>query len=73
MCSIRNNLPQIKCGAHIINLDEYELIETHWIVLYVNAKNVTYLDSFGVKDISIKLNTKLNSNNLDNLLEIKIL
>ena len=35
-------------GAYIINLDEYESIETYWIVLYVNAKNVTYFDSFEV-------------------------
>ena len=26
----------------MINLDEYESIETHWIALYVNAENVTY-------------------------------
>ena len=34
----RNNLPKIKDGAYIINLD-----------LYVNARNVTYFDSFGVE------------------------
>ena len=37
-----------KDGAYIINLGEYESIGTHWITLYVNAKNVTYFDSFGV-------------------------
>ena len=37
----RNNLPKIKDGAYIIYLDEYEPIRTHWIALYVNAKNVT--------------------------------
>ena len=47
----RNNLSKIKNGAYIINLDEYEPIETHWIALYVNAKNVTYYDSFGVAHI----------------------
>ena len=26
-----NNLPEINDGAYIINLDEYELIGTHWI------------------------------------------
>ena len=45
------NLPKIKGGSYIINLDEYESIETHWIALYVNAKNVTYFDSFGVERI----------------------
>ena len=34
--------------AYIINL---ESIGTHWIALYVNAKNVTHFDSFGVEHI----------------------
>ena len=42
----RNNLSEIKYGTYIINLDEYESIGTHRIALYVNAKNVTYFDSF---------------------------
>ena len=47
----RKNLSKIKDGECIINLDKYESIETHWIVLYVNDNNVTYCDSFGVKPI----------------------
>ena len=47
----RNNLSKIKGGAYIINLDEYELIGTHWIALYANAKNLTYFDSFEVEHI----------------------
>ena len=47
----RNNLPKIKDGAYVINLDEYKSIGTHWIALYVNAENVTYFDSFGVEHI----------------------
>ena len=47
----RNNLSKIKDGEYIINLDEYESIGTNWIALYVNAKNVTYFDSFGVEHI----------------------
>ena len=38
-------------GAYVINLDDYESIGTHWIALYVNAKNVTYFDTLGVKHI----------------------
>ena len=38
-------------GAYVINLDDYESIGTHWIALYVNAKNVTYFDSLWVKHI----------------------
>ena len=44
----RNSLSKIKVGAYIINLDEYKSKGTHWIVLYVNAENATYFDSFGV-------------------------
>ena len=44
----RNNLPKIK---DVINLDEYQSIRTHWIVLYVNGENATYSDSFGVEHV----------------------
>ena len=47
----RNNLSKIKDGTYIINLDEYELIGTHWIDLDVNDNNVTYFDSFGVENV----------------------
>ena len=50
VCS-RNNLPTIKDGGYIINLDEYESTGTHWIALSVNGDNVTYFDSFGVEHI----------------------
>ena len=47
----------IRAVAYIINLDVYELIETHWIAFYVNddngsaSYNATYFDSFGVEYI----------------------
>ena len=43
-----NNLPKIKDGVYVRNLDEYESLGTHWITLYVNGDNVTYFDSVGV-------------------------
>ena len=46
----RDNLPKIvKNGAYVIDLDEYSDIGTHWVLLYVNKKTVTYFDSFGVE------------------------
>ena len=45
----RNNLPKIKDGAYIINLDEYKSIGTHWISLYMNVENVTHFDIFGAE------------------------
>ena len=47
----RNNLPKIKDGAYVINLDDYESVGPHWIALYVNSKIVTYFDSVRVKHI----------------------
>ena len=35
----------------MISLHDYKSIGTHWIALYVNAKTVTYFDSFGVEHI----------------------
>ena len=31
----KNNLPKIKYGAYVINLDEYKSVGTHWIALCV--------------------------------------
>ena len=37
--------------AYAINLAEYKSIGTHWIPLYVNPKNVTYFEIFGVEHV----------------------
>ena len=47
----RSNLSAIKNRAYITNFDEYESTWTHWIVLFVNAENITYFGSFGVEHI----------------------
>ena len=47
----RDNLPKIKDGAYVINLDEYSDIGTHWVTLYINNNDATYFDSFGVEHI----------------------
>ena len=46
----RENLPKIKDGTFVINLDEYSDIGTHWVALNVQ-NNVTYFGSFGVEHI----------------------
>ena len=56
----RDNLPKIKNGAYVINLDEYSDIETHWVSLYVQNNNITYFDSFGVKHIPKEIITFIN-------------
>ena len=46
-----NNLSKINDGAYIINIDEYDLIGTHWMALNVNSENITYFDHFGAENI----------------------
>ena len=46
-----SSINKIKNGTYVINLDEYRDIGTHWVVLYVNNKTVTYFGSFGVERI----------------------
>ena len=61
----RDNLYyKIKDGAHVINLDEYSDIGTHWIALYVNNKTVTYLDSSGVEHIPKEIKKFINNKNI---------
>ena len=47
----KNNLPKTKDEASVINLDENESIETHWIALHVNNNDITY---FRVENIPKK-------------------
>ena len=54
-----DNLPKIKDGAYVINLDEYSDIGTHWVALYVH-NNVIYFDSFGVEHIPKEIKTSIN-------------
>ena len=60
----RGNLPKVKDGAYVINLDEDSDIGTHWVALYVggaspkdiNNNDVTYFDFFGVEHIPKEIN-----------------
>ena len=52
----RNNLPKIKKGVYVINLDEYENTGTHWIALFVKTNEVIYFDSVGIEHIPKEFN-----------------
>ena len=60
----RDNLPKIKDGAYVINLDEYSDIGIHWVALYVQNNAVTYFDSLGVEHILKKIRTFIGNKNL---------
>ena len=48
----RDNLPnKIIEGGHVINLDEYADIGTHWIALFSKKNEIVYFDSFGVEHV----------------------
>ena len=40
------------------------MIGTHWIVLHVNVKNVTYFDSFGVEQIPKEIRKFIEKKNI---------
>ena len=60
----RNNLPKIKDGAYIINLDEYKSIGAHWVTLYANSNNIVYFDSFGVEHIPKEIKKFIRNKNI---------
>ena len=59
----RNDLPKVKDGAYIINLDQYKAIETHWIGLYANHI-VTYFESFEVEHILKEIKKIIDNKNI---------
>ena len=60
----RGNLPRIRDGAYVINLDEYSDIGTHWIVLHVQNNDVTYFDNCGVEHIPEEIKTFIGNKNI---------
>ena len=54
----------MKDGAYVINLDGYESIRTHWIVLYANGNNIIYFDRFGVEVIPEEINNLIRNKNI---------
>ena len=68
----RNNLPKIKDGAYVTNLDKYESIRTHWIVFYTNGNNIIYFDSFGAEHIPKEIEkSRANKNIITNIYRMK--
>ena len=63
----------MKDGAYVINFDEYESIGAHWIALYVNANDILYFDSFGVKHIPKEIKKFIgNKNIITNMYRIQV-
>ena len=60
----RDNLPKMKDGSYVINLDEYSGVGTHWIALYVRNTDVTHSNTFGVEHILKEIRTFINNKNI---------
>ena len=61
----RDNLPKtIKNRTHVINLDEYEDVGTHWTALYGKNNGVIYLDSFGVEHVPKEIKKFIENKNI---------
>ena len=60
----RNNLSKVKDGTYLISLDKGESVGPHWITLCVNAKHLTYFDSFGVEHIPKEIKKFIGNKNV---------
>ena len=64
----RNNLPRIKDGTYIINLDNKNSKGTHKVSLFTDRNTVVNFDSFGIKyiplDVVNKFKHKLITHNI---------
>ena len=49
---------------HVINLDEYEDVGTHWIALYVKDNEITYFDSFSVEHVPKEIKEFIEHKNI---------
>ena len=60
----RDNLPKIKGGVFVINLDKYSNIGTPWVALYVRNNDIAYFDSFGVEHIPEETKAFIGNKNI---------
>ena len=60
----RDNLPRIKGGTYVINLDEYFDSGTHWVALYISNNVDTYFDSFEVEHIPKETKTLIGNKHI---------
>ena len=55
----RNNLPIIKDGTYVINLDYKNNKGTHWVSLFTDTNLSVYFDSFGTEYIPQEVSNKI--------------
>ena len=69
----RNNLPKkIEDEAYVINFDEYADVDTHWVALFCNRKEIVYFDSFGVEHVPEEIKEFIvNKNIIANIFRVQ--
>ena len=69
----KSNLPKkIKDGAYLINIDEYEDLDTYQITLFCSRNEIFYFDSFGVEHIPEEIKEFIGNKNIKaNLFRVK--
>ena len=61
-----NNLPKLKQGAYVINLEHSKNTGIHWVVIFVKKDQVIYFASFGVEYIPKEIMEKIEHSSLGN-------
>ena len=60
----RDNLPRIKNGAYVINLDDKQNKRTHWISLFFDRNTAVYFDSFRTEYIPQEVLNKIKDKSI---------
>ena len=60
----RDDLPKLKKGAYVINLDHSKNTGTHWVVIFVKEDEVIYFDSFGVEHIPKEIMERIKNKDI---------
>ena len=60
----RKNLPKIKDGVYVINLDDKNSNGTYWVSLFVDNNLAVYFDSFGIEYIPQEVLNKIKDKSI---------
>ena len=62
------NLPRIKNVAYVINLNDNNSKETHWVSLFINKNTAVHFDSFGVAYIPQEVLHKIKDKSITHII-----
>ena len=60
----KNNLPRVKDGVHVINLDDKNSKRTQWVSLFIYKNVAIYFDSFGIEYIPQEVLNKVRDKSI---------